>query len=88
MAGAYSQDLREKALAALASGQKIKAVSEMFDVHRDTLRRWKKQQSETGSCAAKQGHQQGHSRKITDWEAFRVFAERYGERTQAEVAAL
>lgn len=87
MAKAYSQDLREKALAALEH-KKMSEVSETFGVHRDTLRRWRNQLNETGSCAPKQGYQNGHSHKITDWEAFCEFAEQHGEQTQAAMATL
>ena len=85
MAKAYSQDLREKALAALTH-KKMNEVSETFGVHRDTLRRWRNQFNETGNCAPKQGYQDGHSHKITDWEAFCEFAEQHGEKTQAAMA--
>ena len=37
---------------------------------------------------AKQGYQQGHSHKITDWEKFRAFAATPGDQTQAEMAQL
>lgn len=83
----YSPDLREKAIAALEK-KSVTEVSELFGVHRDTLRRWKRQLRETGSAAPKQGYQQGHSHKITDWEAFCEFAETHGDKTQAEMARL
>lgn len=87
MAKSYSTDLREKALAALEI-KKMSEVSEMFGVHRDTLRRWRNQFNETGSCAPKQGYQVGHSHRIRDWEGFCEFAEQHGDKTQAEMAEL
>lgn len=85
MAKPYSNDLREKALAALENKQ-VKEVSETFGVHRDTLRRWKNQFKATGSCEAKQGYQDGYGHKISDWEAFCEFAETHGDKTQAQMA--
>lgn len=87
MAKSYSTDLREKALAALES-KKVSEVSETFGIHRDTLRRWRNQLNETGNCEPKQGYQDGHSHKITDWEAFCEFAEQHGDKTQSEMAQL
>lgn len=87
MAKSYSTDLREKALAALET-KKMSEVSETFGVHRDTLRRWRNQYKETGSYAPKQGYQDGHSHRITNWEAFCEFAEQNGDKTQAEMAEL
>ena len=87
MPAPYSEDLREKAIAALKT-ESITDVSEMFDIHRDTLRRWKRRLAATGSCAPQQGYQQGHSHKITNWKAFREFAEMHGNKTQAEMAQL
>ena len=83
----YSLDLRKKAIAALEK-KSVSEVSETFNVHRDTLRRWKQQLAQSGSCAPKQDYQQGHSHKITDWEAFCEFAEEHGDKTQAEMAWL
>lgn len=82
----YSQDLREKAITALEK-KSVTEVSGLLHIHRETLRRWK-QQAATGHCAPKVGYQQGHSHKIRDWEAFCEFAERHGDKTQAEMARL
>ena len=63
-------------------------VSQSFCISYSSLKRWVKQHRETGEVVAKQGYQQGHSHKITDWEAFQSFATEHGEKTQAEMAQL
>jgi transposase len=88
MPKAYSQDLREKAIAAIDRGVPKSEVITMFNISRDSVERWLKRRSETGSCQAVQGYQQGHSHRILDWQAFRVFVKVHGDKTQAELAAL
>ena len=86
MPAPYSDDLREKVMAALERGEKKSHVSQMFSISRDTLDRWLKRQATTGSVKAAQGYQRGHSHRIKDWAAFRAFAAHYGDKTQAEMA--
>jgi len=88
MAMAYSEDLRGKAMEALARGERPSRVARFLGISRNTLNLWRQRQAQTGSCAAKRGYQQGHGAKITDWEAFRCFAEAHGGQTLAEMAAL
>jgi transposase len=88
MPKAYSQDLREKAIAAIDRGVPTSEVVTMFNISRDSIERWLKRRRETGSCRAVQGYQQGHSHRIVDWQAFRAFVKRHGDKTQAELAAL
>jgi transposase len=88
MPKAYSQDLREKALAAVDRGVPKSEVIAMFNISRDSLDRWLKRREATGSLAAVQGYQRGHSHRIEDWQAFREFAEVHGDKTQAEMADL
>jgi transposase len=85
---AYSQDLREKAIAAIDRGVPKSEVITMFHISRDSLDRWLKRRSATGSLAATVGYQRGHSHKIVDWETFRVFVKAHGDKTQAELANL
>lgn len=85
---AYSQDLREKAIAAIDRGVPKSEVIQMFNVSRDSLERWLKRRSETGSFQAIAGYQQGHSHRIVDWKAFRAFVKVHGDKTQAELAEL
>ncbi|MEM1291139.1 MAG: hypothetical protein AAGH67_06685 [Cyanobacteria bacterium P01_H01_bin.162] len=57
-------------------------------ISRTTLSDWHHRYRACGEVAAKQGYQQGHSHKISDWEAFRAFAAQHGNKTQAEMAQL
>lgn len=86
MPAPYSNDLREKVMAALQRGEKKSDVSAMFNISRDTIDRWLKRREATGSVQAAQGYQRGHSHCIKDWAAFRTFAAQYGDKTQAEMA--
>ena len=88
MPAPYSQDLREKALGAVTSGRTITEVSQSFGISRSALKSWVKRYRETGEIAPKSGYQQGHSHKITDWDAFRAFADKHGDKTQADMAQL
>ena len=47
---AYSQDLRERVLAALAAGMTYDQASATFQVSRATVGRWRRRQRETGAC--------------------------------------
>jgi transposase len=88
MAGAYSDDLREKVMVAIERGEKKSYVSRMFNISRDTIDRWLKRRAATGSVQAAQGYQGGHSHRISDWDEFRAFAQTHGDKTQAEMAQL
>lgn len=85
---AYSQDLREKAIAAIDRGVPKSEVITMFNISRDSLDRWLKRRLEAGSVAATQGYQRGHSHRIIDWDRFRAFVRLHGDKTQAELAEL
>lgn len=88
MPRAYSQDLREKAIAAMDRGVAKHEVITMFNISRDSLDRWLKQRSDTGEFQAVQGYQHGHSHRIVDWEKFCAFVKQHGDKTQAELAEL
>jgi transposase len=50
---AYSQDLRERAMAALETGEETQAeVAARFGLHKSTLEKWWYRWRDTGSCAA------------------------------------
>ena len=83
-----SLDLRQKAIMAIEAGHSKAAVSRLMGISTTTLTEWHNRYRATGEIAAKQGYQQGHSHKITDWEAFRAFAEQHGDKTQLEMAQL
>jgi transposase len=88
MPAAYSDDLREKVVAAIDRGERKSHVSQMFNLSRDTIDRWLQRRQTTGSVKAAQGYQQGHSHRVKDWQEFRAFAQTHGDRTQAEMAQL
>lgn len=88
MAAPYSDDLREKVMTALERGEKKSHISQMFNISRDTIDRWLKRRDATGRVQAAQGYQRGHSHRISDWDEFRAFSQRYGDKTQAEMAQL
>lgn len=88
MPGAYSNDLREKALAAVAAGERKSHVSRMFNISRNTLDLWIKRKESTGSVSPKRCDRPGPAGKIQDWDAFRTFAEQHRHLTQAEMAQL
>ena len=87
MPAPYSNDLRDKAMQALAT-KCVREVSEMFNIHRTTLTRWQRRARETGDYSAKANYQEGHSHKITNWSAFEQFVDEHGDKTQAEMAQL
>jgi putative transposase len=48
----YSQDLRERAIAALEAGKTQAEVAAQFSIHKSTLEKWWSRWRKTGSCAA------------------------------------
>jgi hypothetical protein len=80
MPAPYSLDLRQKAITALEAGHSKASVSRFMGISTTTLTEWHNRYRASGEVAAKQGYQQGHSHKITDWEAFRRFAASTGTR--------
>jgi transposase len=86
MPAPYSDDLRQKAIAAVKRGERKIDVSKMFNISRNTLDLWLKREEQTGGCQAIQGYQQGCRHKITDWQRFREFIQQHGGKTQAELA--
>lgn len=88
MSSPYSDDLRQKAIAAVQRGERKKTVSQWFNISRNTLDQWLKRQEQTGNCQAITGYQQGSRHKITDWDRFREFVQQHGGKTQAQMAKL
>ena len=48
----YSQDLRERAIAAFEAGKTQAEVAAQFQIHKSTLEKWWYRWRDTGSCAA------------------------------------
>ena len=88
MPSPYSEDLRQKAIAAVKRGERKKDVSEMFNISRNTLDLWLKREQQTGDYRAITKYQQGCRHKITDWQRFREFIKQHGGKTQAQIAKL
>ena len=88
MPGAYSDDLRRKALAAVERGIPKKEVCDMFGISLSSLYLWIQRREQTGSYSAKTGYQKGCNHRITDLDAFESFVQANPDKTQAEMAAL
>ena len=85
MAMALSLDLRKRVIESAKEGTRITEASKQFKVSRNAIYDWIKLEKDTGSLEPKFDYQKGHSHKITDWEAFKVFAEKNKERTLKEM---
>lgn len=53
MSRAYSLDLRQRAVALVASGQSRRAVARLLQLGESSVIRWTQRQASTGDCAAK-----------------------------------
>ena len=82
----HSDDLRQKALAAVDRGEGKSQVSRMFTISRNTLDLWLKRREATGSPSAIRHYQRGPNPKIENLEQFRVFAQAHGHLTQQAMA--
>ncbi len=88
MPAPYSDDLRQKAIAAVERGERKTNVSRMLNISRNTLDIWLKREAQTGSYQAMTQYQQGCRHKITDWQKFREFVGQHGGKTQKQMASL
>ena len=87
MPKAYSEDLCEKVMTAIElDGMPITEASELFNVARSSIYRWKQRKQETGSFKAKKS--KGATGIIKDWERFEKFVEANRDKTQEEMAKL
>ncbi len=88
MPAPYSYDLRQKALEAVKRGERKTDVCRTLKISRNTLDLWLKREEHTGDYRAITNFQKGCRHKITDWERFREFARKHGDKTQAQIASL
>jgi transposase len=88
MPAPYSYDLRQKAIAAFAGGERKSEVCRMFNISRNTLDLWLKREAQTGDYQAMAHFQKGCRHKITDWKRFEEFVQKHGGKTQREMAKL
>lgn len=72
----YSQDLRDRAVALVESGQSRREVARLLDLAESTVINWAKRQAITGACAAKPmgGHRAVLLLAERDWLLARVSA--------------
>ena len=82
----YSLDLRERVVAAVKSGMSKTKAAEIYNVCRQTIRRWVVQDEETGSLKPITGFQKGHSHGITDLDYFKQYIDSNSDLTQEEIA--
>jgi transposase len=82
----YSYDLRIRVVMAVEKGLDVKAASQTFGVHRDTITAWVARKEATGDVQAKTGYQRGHSHKIPDLQQFQTFVDTQGDATVEELA--
>ncbi|PSO88881.1 MAG: hypothetical protein BRC41_02100, partial [Cyanobacteria bacterium QH_9_48_43] len=86
MAVAYSKDLGEGALRLMASGRSMSRVSELLDVSRPTLHKWRNQVEQTAKVEAQPPRPPIPQQQIEDGQAFREFVAPHGELTTEEMA--
>lgn len=82
-----SDDVRERALAAVDDGHRVVDVAEMYRVDSSTLRRWRRQRSQTGTHRARP--RPGRRRRIGSAEepALAAQVQAYPDATLAEHCA-
>lgn len=87
MPGPYSQDLRDRVIAALDAGQHSQpAIAETFGVSVSTVEKWARRWREAGSCAARP-HGGGQGRRLAECEAvLRTAVQRQPDLTLAELS--
>jgi len=85
---AYSQDLRQRALDLLNSGVPLTSVSRLLNISRPTLYTWLHKFQTTGSTAPSTPCPPPQVSNIKDWQKFKEFVERNGDKTQQEMSEL
>ena len=86
MAVAYSKDLGEGALRWMASGRSMSRVSELLDVSRPTLYKWRNQMEQTARVEPQSSRPPIPQQQIEDGQAFREFVAPHGELTTSKMA--
>jgi len=89
MAKAYSYDLRKKVIEAIElEGLKKSEAAKIFQISRNTIDLWIKRRNATGDYQPLSNRPHRTKAKITDWKKFEEFANKYGDKTQVEMALL
>jgi transposase len=86
MPAPYSDDFRERAIAAVDRGEKKIQICRMLQISRNTLDLWLKSRDKTGSFKAKRNYRRGPAPKIQNLAEFRQFAQENGGQTQQAMA--
>ncbi len=86
MGTAYSEDLRERVLAAIASGMSKMTAHKTFGVSRSTLDDWLQLRAQQGHLRPHTVYQHGPVPVLSDLVAFRDFAQRHQHATLAQMA--
>lgn len=88
MPAPYSDDLRQKAIAAVKRGERKIDVCRLLNISRNTLDLWLKREAQERYCRAIKHYPRSSRQKINDWERFRAFIQQHGGKTQAQQATL
>jgi transposase len=72
---AYSEDLRERAVALVKRGKKVYIVAKLLQIGVPTLYRWVAKGKKGESLAPKKDWRKGYGNKIPDLDAFKQFVE-------------
>lgn len=89
MAKTYSYDLRKKIIGAIElDGLKKSEAAKIFHVSRNTIDLWLKRREATGDYKPLSNRPHRTKAKIKDWKKFEEFANKYGDKTQLEMALL
>ncbi len=86
MPAPYSDDIRQKAVAAVERSERKSHICRMFHISRNTLDLWLQRRAATGSIRSIRDYRRGPQPKINDLEAFRAFAQTHGHLTQQQMA--
>ncbi|MDS3859265.1 IS630 transposase-related protein [Thermosynechococcaceae cyanobacterium BACA0444] len=84
----YSEDLRKKALEAVARGAVKAQLCKTLNISRNTLDSWIKRYVETGSYTPPSYHHQRRKPKIDNLDKFREFVLENNDKTQQQLADL
>jgi transposase len=86
MSIAYSEDLRERAVALVKRGKRIDTVAKLLQIGVPTLYRWVAKKKKGDSLAPKKDWRKGYGNKIPNLEAFKQFVEENHGMTAAAMA--
>lgn len=86
MGAPYSEDLRQRVLAAVDGGMNKWGVHQLFGVSRTTIDDWLKLRAATGSVKAKTDYYRGRAPQLADGPELRAFLDVYQGSTLAQLS--